>query len=298
MTSEKIIELLGHSIKSDNLSEIMKELKMDMNPKFSIAWAKSRNLKNDVILTFNSLSDFKREFGEPVFITNAEDDLILSEIDIDSKYEEIKELPSIPFPFNLSIKDNQNTIISKLGKKPFDKSKNTYGHSWWFMFDEYRVLIALNFNFELIWVRIMKLSIVEKEKIRLKKHLGSQTKNIVPENSSIVLALKNSLPTIDWRERKKQGDEIFTESGIEKVEELLLNYLTKVAEDTRNKKPTNIYNSVKKIVSALNKVNNKNNNFIETLEREELAEFINKIVKTTGFVVDQNTDLTEEWREW
>jgi hypothetical protein len=289
MTSEKIIELFGHSIKSANLSEIMEELKMDINPKFSIAWAKS---------TFESLSGFKREFGEPVIITNSEDDLILSEIDIDSKYEETKELPSIPFPFNLSIKDDQNTVISKLGKKPFDKSKNTYGYSWWFMFDEYRVLIALNFNFELIWVRIMKLSSEEKEKIRLKKHLSSQTKNIIPENSSNVLAFKNSLPTIDWRERKKHGDDIFTESAIENVEELLLNYITKVAEDTRNKKPTNIYNSVKKIVSALNKVNNKNNKFIETTEREELAEFINKVVLTTGLVVDQNTDLTEEWREW
>jgi hypothetical protein len=34
------------------------------------------------------------------------------------------------------------------------------------------------------------------------------------------------------------------------------------------------------------------------MEREELCEFINNIVRETGLDIDKDVDLTEEWREW
>jgi hypothetical protein len=48
----------------------------------------------------------------------------------------------------------------------------------------------------------------------------------------------------------------------------------------------------------MNKINKKHDHFIETLEREELSNFINSIVRKTGLETDSNIDITEEWREW
>jgi len=79
---------------------------------------------------------------------------------------------------------------------------------------------------------------------------------------------------------------------------LLKDYLLTLAELTTQKKAVNIYNSIKKIVTSLNKINDKNDGFIETMEREELCEFINNVVRETGLDIDGNIDLTEEWREW
>ena len=51
-------------------------------------------------------------------------------------------------------------------------------------------------------------------------------------------------------------------------------------------------------MTSLNKINNKYDEFIDTMEREELCEFINIVVRQTGLEIDKNVDLTEEWREW
>ncbi|PFE03695.1 hypothetical protein COE15_16830 [Bacillus cereus] len=45
---------------------------------------------------------------------------------------------------------------------------------------------------------------------------------------------------------------------------------------------------VEKVVVSLNELNEQYDFFIETLEREELYEFI----------VEVEEDITEEWREW
>jgi len=34
------------------------------------------------------------------------------------------------------------------------------------------------------------------------------------------------------------------------------------------------------------------------VEREELSDFINNVLRETGLDIDKNIDLTEEWREW
>ena len=79
---------------------------------------------------------------------------------------------------------------------------------------------------------------------------------------------------------------------------MLKDYLQTLTELTNQKKATNIYNSIKKIVRAINKINDKHDGFIETMEREELCDFINNVVRKTGLDIEPNIDLTEEWREW
>ena len=144
----------------------------------------------------------------------------------------------------------------------------------------------------------MKLTLDEKEKIKLKKYLNQQNKNIKPENNPLILEYLNNLPTTEWKRRQDEGDNLFTDKGINVIESLLKDYIKTLTELTNQKKATNIYNSIKKIVIAINKINDKHDAFIETLEREELCDFINGVIRKTGLEIEQNIDLTEEWREW
>ena len=52
------------------------------------------------------------------------------------------------------------------------------------------------------------------------------------------------------------------------------------------------------MVVAFNEMNEANGYFIETMEREELADFIDKAARLAGLDIQEDEDITEEWREW
>ncbi len=52
----------------------------------------------------------------------------------------------------------------------------------------------------------------------------------------------------------------------------------------------------KEVVIGLNELNEQFDYFIETLEREELCEFIIKAANAADLETEE--DITEEWREW
>ena len=133
-------------------------------------------------------------------------ELFLDEITVDNNFLKTKNPSVVDLPFGLLLGDNQEAVLQKLGKKPYDKSLTSYGHCWWTQFDDFRILTALSPDFILIWVRIMKLTQHEKEKIKLKKYLSQQNKNIKPENNKKILAYSAKLPTVKWKRRKKEGD--------------------------------------------------------------------------------------------
>lgn len=305
MTTEDLLNTLGYSIRSEKHSSLMNKLDMNMHPESHLDysgnqhWVKSCNKKNDIILTFDGYRRYADKFGEPMSILDKQDDeLILVEIDIDSEYEKTRALTSIKLPFDLALLEEKEILCKKIGKSPTEKSSTSYGYAWWFHFEEYRMLSALNHNYQLIWIRIMKLTADEKEKNRLVKFLVQQNKNIKPENSLLIAERSKVLPTKYWQERMNDGDDQFTNTGINDVKALLENYIQTLLALLPKKKATPIYNSVKKLVNSINKINTKNNGFIETMEREELCEFINELIKATGLQLDKTIDLTEQWREW
>ena len=53
----------------------------------------------------------------------------------------------------------------------------------------------------------------------------------------------------------------------------------------------------KKVVEKLNELNEEFE-FIETGEREDLCEWIDLVIKSTGHNLDEYEDLTEDYREW
>lgn len=297
--------LLGKSIKSEELLSFMKEFKLPNNPKRNLDTANdaydtvSKNKENGIHMNFDGYNRYKQEYGEPETMnTENKDDLFLDEITIDPNYEKTKKNAITPLPFELLLGDSKETVLKKTGKKPYDKGNASYGYYYWTQFDDFRILTAFNSDFQLIWIRIIKLTLDEKAKIELKKFLSQQNKNIKPDNHKFIIEYTNKVPTIEWKKRKEKGDTVFTENNIIAIENLLKDYLDTLVTLTINKKATNIYNSTKKLVQTINKINNQNNSFIETMEREELCEFINNVIRTTGFDFDHTIDLTEEWREW
>lgn len=303
--SYDLTTLLGQSI----LSPAFKSFKSDfifadepvvaLNYQGYICNALLNDSTEEVFLEFCGYRLYEKQFGEPDSILNKDnDELILKEITIDSRYSETKMEPKAGLPFGLCVGDDKEMVIAKLNKKPAEKTPNTYGYAWWFHFDNFRMLTTLDHDFKLTWIRLMRLTTDEIKKTALKKQLARQNKAILIANAPLIPGFTKKLPTMAWRQRKEQGDDMFTDKAINEAEKMLSDYLQVLATFTQQQKAANIYNSVRKIVMAFNRFNEKNNGMIETTEREELCDFINTLVRTTGLPVDEGIDLTEEWREW
>jgi len=89
----------------------------------------------------------------------------------------------------------------------------------------------------------------------------------------------------------------FTRKDIAKCEALILEYLVALESITE---PANkeIMKHVKKLVLALNKLNEKTDYcLLETEERESIWEIIQNSAVECG-LTNPEDDITEEWREW
>ncbi|MFK7679865.1 hypothetical protein [Priestia megaterium] len=107
--------------------------------------------------------------------------------------------------------------------------------------------------------------------------------------------LKNNKPTVAWQQRM-EDDEIFTVENIKATDEILDTYMNRLKDSVDKMSEQDILEYVKEIVIGLNELNEQFDYFIETLEREELCEFIIKAANAAGLETEE--DITEEWREW
>jgi len=107
--------------------------------------------------------------------------------------------------------------------------------------------------------------------------------------------LKNNKPTAAWQQRM-EDDEIFTVENIKATDEILDTYINRLEGSVDKMSEQDILEYVQEIVIGLNELNEQFDYFIETLEREELCEFIIKTANAAGLETEE--DITEEWREW
>ncbi|PFQ79912.1 hypothetical protein COL17_07840 [Priestia megaterium] len=107
--------------------------------------------------------------------------------------------------------------------------------------------------------------------------------------------LKNNKPTAAWQQRM-EDDEIFTAENIKAIDEILETYMNRLKGSVDKMSEQDILEYVKEVVIGLNELNEQFDYFIETLEREELCEFIIKAANAAGLETEE--DITEEWREW
>ncbi len=120
-----------------------------------------------------------------------------------------------------------------------------------------------------------------------------KTKQISGDNRNLQCLTK---PTIEWTVRMAEGDNIFTSQNIESTNKVLDSYINNLKNLGVKPKKKDIMKYVKDVVNKLNELNDKYDYFIETMEREELAEFIEEAAHLAGLKIEG--DITEEWREW
>ena len=107
-------------------------------------------------------------------------------------------------------------------------------------------------------------------------------------------------PTNRWRADIGE-DTDFTEEAITETERILDQFQQRLTE--KDKTQESILLEVKHVILELNKLDNvhgtgKFPNLICTMERDELAEFIETCAKSAGLTVTPGVDITEAWREW
>ncbi|WP_285398289.1 hypothetical protein [Lysinibacillus sp. fls2-241-R2A-57] len=108
--------------------------------------------------------------------------------------------------------------------------------------------------------------------------------------------LTKNKPTVEWKQRMDEGDDIFTDENINATNEVLDTYINSLKELGNNLTEEEILECVEKVVISLNELNDNYDYFIETMEREELYEFIIEAASIAG--LESEDDITEEWREW
>ncbi|MCT4781944.1 MULTISPECIES: hypothetical protein [Exiguobacterium] len=101
-------------------------------------------------------------------------------------------------------------------------------------------------------------------------------------------------PTLLWEERLNDGDDMYTLSGIRAVDAALHQYVTTLSHSDGTE--TSIRTAVRDLVLRLNELDEAYDYFIETMEREELYDFIKAGAALVGYETED--DMTEEWREW
>ncbi|OKP97374.1 hypothetical protein [Paenibacillus sp. P46E] len=111
--------------------------------------------------------------------------------------------------------------------------------------------------------------------------------------------LFNEKPTKLWNERMTEdGDELFTKERLLMSDKVLDKFLNQLILVQETKHPESIMKAVEEAVVTFNEMNEDNGYFIETMEREELADFIDKAARLAGLEIEEDQDITEEWREW
>lgn len=107
--------------------------------------------------------------------------------------------------------------------------------------------------------------------------------------------LKKTKPTTSWVEYDEDG-EFFTEENISATNKVLDTYINHLEQLGENPNEVEVMQVVKEVVLKLNELNIEHNHFIETMEREDLYEFIDTAARIAG--LESEEDITEEWREW
>ena len=297
--------LLGRLIHSPEIKEFFAKYHLPQNPNpeydayGNLFWVPVNNEEKTIRCLFTGYVRYAPAYGEPIGNYNKEkDQLILHQITIDSENAPNGKISDINLPFGLNIGDDKKTIEQKIGKKLTSKRIANDGGSFYEpFFDEFRLLLALDSKEQLRRLMLFKLELYEKERIRLKAFLKSQNKNIDPNRIPEIQAFLSEIPIPEWRQRMAEGDDMFSEESITAVETALTEYIQTLCEAMQKKNATTVYNSMDKLVKKLNKINDKYG-LIETMEREELCEWLNTLIRKTGLELADNVDITDEYREW
>ncbi|MDL2243674.1 hypothetical protein LJB84_02405 [Bacteroidales bacterium OttesenSCG-928-J19] len=294
------LSVIGLPLRDERVVKMLKDTSTEQPEKGHHA-PTSYNIDMGFMYSFRSRYVFERSYLVPPFLTedmpfprvpfddpDAEVcEPMLEEIGINSNYKGV-------LPFGLKFgKDISNFIAEG---KHYKKIKYSEGYGCCFLRGDYELELQFTADNEFHRLRIMPVGNDTRKYLRLKELLREQNKNINPESAQTLPSMKNSKPTLTWQKRMIAGDDCFSEESINATDIILDSFVDQLIVASLEKKASKVLSAVKKAVERLNKLNNKHNH-IETMEREELCDFISSVVASTGYVLNDE-DVTYEWREW
>lgn len=295
---QDIIKLFGYSELSPEVKEIFSRLYITgKRPEMSVCWRTYHSDKWDLTLEFKAKNNYKGDYGSVIkeYVSDY-DESFLEEVSFGGTGKGTNYPHALPH--SLTWGDSTESVQKKLSVKKSEVKKASYGSYMIFNLEDYWVLTAFDDDGKLIWLRLHLHEQSFKRKRELTKTIRLQNKNLNISNIDEFKQLKGRSPVKKWKRRMKDGDENFTNKNIEDSETLLGSFIDNLIVAVDNKKASSIYSETKMVVKAFNKLNHKYPGFIETLEREELVEFLHTAIRMTGFQIEPDIDLTEEWREW
>ena len=157
-------------------------------------------------------------------------------------------------------------------------------------FNLFRGGIKEHINYFNAWETCKKLE-AKKEKVKKQDKIIHNQVDIMTFEE-----LKKNKPTLQWIEDNEEDDEYFTEENISAINELLDTFINNLEKLGTKPTETKIMKAVKEVVIRINKLNEKYDDFIATMEREDLCMFIDTAARIAGLECEE--DITEEWREW
>ncbi|CAM5468331.1 hypothetical protein MAUB1S_07870 [Mycolicibacterium aubagnense] len=205
-------------------------------------------------------------------------------------------------PLGLAFGDSTDIVAKKLDVLPFreEKSATLPDYSaerfvFWYAVDRLHVIAKYDGGHRLMAVYLLQ---ADRNTLRAERRRASLDKyEIIPGNVEKIEAFRARIPTPRWREAMDDGDDLFNEADIAKADALLNTFIDGVKDATGKADAAAIYAAVKHLVLGLNQINTQSG-MIETLERDELGDLIDDVVRTTGFNLAEGEDVTSEWREW
>lgn len=292
-----IISLFGYSEESPEIKALLKQLQILSKPKMSIGDRVYKKKKLGIELNFVSRYNFENRYGMPKKIfTQSPEECFFQSVSFGDYAQ--NSVFDYELPMKLLFKDKPDTVIQKLGVKAKETGKTSYGAYMAFKIDRNEWVIGFNKNREMICLNVWLMNKQEQLLVEMKRLLKGQDAFITSNHKSELEALKSNLPTLRWRKRMKQGDNLFNETNVAAIESVLLIFWDDLFECIIKKKGASVYAAVKRLVLHINKLNNRFDGFIETTEREELVFFIQQSVNLTGFRTEKDFDITEALRTW
>lgn len=92
------------------------------------------------------------------------------------------------------------------------------------------------------------------------------------------------------------GDDVFTPQALAASDRALDDFLGELNSLDQPVSEATALPVVERVVRRFNALNDEFGYFVETLEREELCEYIETALAAAGVRFDG--DITEQWREW
>lgn len=301
MKFKTLIDLIGHSVHYPDVKATLKTFGVQDVPRAEMQSygllniPKIHNEETSIEIEFTTrvaCQDLKSSFTEDKY------ELIVNSIMFS------KLSPNKLYPFSLNLGEEAKIVSKKLDCKPFRKNKGySMGFVYWYYKESFEIIAYFDDKLQLegLWVQLQ--DVFARKSARLKASLSEQQGNMTIKHLDTLKLLSTNLPTKDWQKRMAEDSEEgeaspFTTKNIYAAELVLKEFINALEVATEKKKASQVQASIKKAVIAFNKLNPKNNYFIETLEREELVDFMTKAVSLTGFKIEEGADITEDWREW